>query len=291
MKDIHRKIIIIQGPLKTYGQGPNNSLEGFDSSKYILQNINRITEAGFDYLLVTWEFDWINETEAVNFLKNEVKSRLIIDYPESVFDPDHRYKHHYALSKAFEHINLDIYTHVGKIRTDQLMPQEYFEYIRDIDDDKLIVSELMKGNSFYLGDFIYFGKIQVFKDFIYSQLVPRILHPIIANNIGLRYYLKKNQINRLFLLFVYLTNQSKIDKMWADFVETEISLLPSEICKQIKWRERYLSDIIDFSKFLFFSSNGLKYPILSYTQTNVKYLYYGYIKYLKRIIKVILTKS
>ena len=46
--------VVIQGPFITYGQGPNNKPEGFNSVETILKNINNIKNSGFKYVLSTW---------------------------------------------------------------------------------------------------------------------------------------------------------------------------------------------------------------------------------------------
>ena len=58
--------IVIQGPLVTYGQGPNNSNGGFYSLETILENVERMSKFGFCYIVSTWVPLNIQEKEMNN---------------------------------------------------------------------------------------------------------------------------------------------------------------------------------------------------------------------------------
>lgn len=45
---------VIQGPLVTFGQGPNNSSVGFNTYESIVANVERIDKMNSDYIVVTW---------------------------------------------------------------------------------------------------------------------------------------------------------------------------------------------------------------------------------------------
>ena len=71
--------VIIQGPLITFGQGPNNSIEGFNSYYTITENIKAINRLGFNYIISTWNANNSDELTIIKQLndKNPGKWSLI----------------------------------------------------------------------------------------------------------------------------------------------------------------------------------------------------------------------
>ncbi len=290
MNIISHKVIIIQGPLMTFGQGPNNALNGFDTSQHIISNIKNLSKFGFDHLLVTWRNDWDQHPNISKSISENKINVLLLDYPINVFDPDHRYKHHYSIRKAIEYLEEIPYQFVGKIRTDQLIPAETFKYLDSYIDDKLIVSELMRNNDYYVGDFIYYARKNVLIRFLNSQIKASIIHPIIANNIGIRYYLNVNEENSILFMIKYLLNSSDCRKKWQNFVFENISLMPEVYYKGIVWREKLIFDVIDRILFIFNEDLNQNIRSIKCSQNRVIYMFYGYRKYLTRVAKVLLQK-
>jgi hypothetical protein len=176
--------VVIQGPLVTFGQGPNNSIEGFETLEDIQSNIAHIEELGFSYVIATWVPMTRREENVLRLLENANLKVLCLETP-TIFDPDHRYKQHWGvLSGAKELLSEESrITHLCKIRTDMLMPQAFWKWVVEICnvwDDKLYVSELMD-RPFYQGDFIYVAQQKRLLGFL-EKIVTyenNVIHPSI----------------------------------------------------------------------------------------------------------------
>ncbi len=269
---------IIQGPLISYGQGPNNVKKGFQTSKSILENICTLKKYNIDYLYVTWHPKNINEINELKFLTEKNINYTLLKSP-NVIDPDHRFKHHYSIKSALDFIKIENYDYLMKIRSDQVFTSECINSLIMRNTDKLIVSELMNNNSFYVGDFIYFAKTKVFIEFIYSQLTKRyFLHPVIANDIGFKYYLAKTKKSYITTLFIYFFLHKKSFKNWELFIYNNIETIKSKDWENILWRDKKISSIISSSPFYFTDSKKLNHKIL-----NLKIYIRGLFTYIRKV--------
>ena len=181
--------VVIQGPLITFGQGPNNSKEGFNTFQTIIQNIESIEKLGFQYILSTWKPSNKREEAVAVQLSDAEVNMIALDSP-SVSDPDHRYKHHYGIQKGVEKIDQDV-DYIIKIRTDQLYKKDFWSFMVSIakkDTEKLCISELYH-EPFFMGDFVYAGKRSVIEKFITGFLgyKSKNYHPCLAMDIGIKY--------------------------------------------------------------------------------------------------------
>jgi len=230
--------VIIQGPLVTYGQGPNNSVCGFDTFKTIVENIETIKLLGFEYIVSTW--DPVSDLE-INIVAQlrEAKIDVLICKIPSMTDPDHRYKHHYGIMKGVDHL-----TACGKIeiliniRTDMIISRVLFNWIIAhiySYPARMVVSELLKNEAFYIGDFVYAAKTEVIQKFLnnFLHFQSTNLHPSIASDIGIKTLVSNNVSvsfwNKLpiFLTFVrqlYYYNQNI--PIWGNIIHNKISALP-----------------------------------------------------------------
>lgn len=242
---------IIQGPLKTYGQGPNNSANGFKCQSTIMENIRKIEACGFSHLITTWAS--LDEEHRLIAKKLTLSGANIIEIePPKRPDPDHRYKHHYGISKALELAPEDQDIYVVKVRTDMAMPIEFFSYItqlRDAPQDKLLVSELL--GPFYLGDFVYGGKRGIMKEFLECQL-SKPQHPCIACDIGMKYFNYRRDSN--LTLLDYIRKPRATAERFQDFVKDHIQVIPKDIYLNILWRGREMNTIFNLSPFSFDST-------------------------------------
>lgn len=273
---------IIQGPLITYGQGPNNVKDGYGASHSILTNINTLNLNKIDYLYVTWHPKNSIEESELNILKQKNINYKLLKQP-SINDPDHRYKHHYSINISFDYFNFENYNYILKIRSDQIIPSEIIDYFLKCDSDKFFVSELMKDNPFYVGDFIYFAKTKIFREFINSQLTNKpFLHPVIANDIGLKYFITKTKCSYLLTFFNYLFRPIKSMHDWMCFTSNNIETLRIKDWEKIIWRGNKISNIINSKPFYFTDTEYSKGDI-----QNIKIFIYGFLTYIKKYAKIL----
>lgn len=256
--------IVIQGPLVTYGQGPNNSNGGFYSLETILENVERMSKFGFCYIVSTWVPLNIQEKEMINALEN-ASIRIIQNLTPQIFDPDHRYKQHFGVLRGAEAL-LRMYgdvTHLVKIRTDMLMPEVFWEWayvVSEKADKKLYVSELMN-SPFYQGDFIYLADREVFLAFMTTVVnyKNRIIHPSIAFDMGIKNCETRNFVGvygggffwRIYFLVDFIFRADVVRKHWNEFIGKYVGVMPVSIWVNIKWRERSIGSFLDSSLFKF----------------------------------------
>lgn len=248
--------VVIQGPLITFGQGPNNSEKGFNSFQTIIENIENIGKFKFQYVVSTWDSNTEHEKKIIDQLTN-LGIRIIISKIPTVDDPDHRYKHHYGIYKGIEALDKDV-SFIVKIRTDQLYTNEYWKFITSLersDNYKLCISELYD-DPFFVGDFIYAGKREAFEKFITGFLEYRSknLHPCLAMDIGIKYYniVKFKEFPIIipsFVYFIFMPNYTR--NLWNAFISEHIIVIPANIRDSILWRGVPIGDIVssDFFKF------------------------------------------
>ncbi len=259
--------VIIQGPLITYGQGPNNTKEGFETFDTIIDNINNIQEFGFEYTVSIWEP--INQKEELILNKLITKNiNINVNQSPKIFDPDHRYKHHYGIFLGFNELitNCDLNFFV-KIRTDMLMPVEFWDWVIQIASQKeirLYVSEL-SNIPFYIGDFVYAAEKTIFETFLKSiiNFKSDIIHPTIACDISLKYYLslrteifKKKKFHAFFLIYLFVAKRKYIQDLWNSFNAKHLGVLPQTIWINIIWRRRKIGTFLNPLFFCFTTDLG-----------------------------------
>ena len=280
-------LILIQGPLISYGQGPNNSLLGFNAEETIIANSNIFKNYNIENVVVTWETHNADELLIIKNLET-IGIRILILTPPANNDYDHRFKHHYALMTAFNTLKADSYDYIGKIRTDQLLIENFTQFLISYNSEKILISELMKDNDFYIGDFIYYGKSNKIIPFIKSQLKRKFIHTIIANDIGMKYYASNKKIMSFFLLLNYLFKPTYINKEWVKFINENIETIHSSIWQKINWRGKEMGSIIDKKNFLFTNDVISTKPRRIYFNTTT--YFNGLIIYAKKAIKYFIKK-
>ena len=170
---IEKTCVLIQGPLITYGQGPNISNIGFRAFDSIVKNTQLILVNRAIPVLCVWSSDThLEEYKRIEaFYRQQNLSILILDVPKK-FDPDHRFKHHFAIHSGLEYArNQFACSFFIKIRSDQQINQNIFEeLVRVNGSGKMLISELMPNNNFYIGDFIYAGEYDIIQRYLLSQI-------------------------------------------------------------------------------------------------------------------------
>jgi hypothetical protein len=254
--------VIIQGPLVTYGQGPNNVAAGFNTCDTILKNIHNIQKAGFKYVVSTWKP--LNEDEQIvleSLLKE--KTSIVCNDAPTIFDPDHRHKQRVSILLGIQELDrqndIDYFV---KIRTDMLMPERFWNWVGEIgakNEPRLHVSELMK-QPFYMGDFIYAANRDIFIDFVNSVLKynAKIIHPSIAFDDGIKYCqhkgcleFEKNTFKALRVINLFSFRKNLTNRLWNDFIAAHLAVLPEEIWNDIVWRKRRIGSFLQTSNFKF----------------------------------------
>lgn len=241
--------LVIQGPLITYGQGPNNTPEGFNTLESLAANIGRANSLGFSYCLCTWEPQTPTEREVLDIIIAK-RIRVLTLRPPSILDPDHRYKHHYGIRKAVDELDSQ---YIVKIRTDMVMPDAFWDWITNHLDDRLVVSELIM--PFYLGDFIYAAKRETILTFLDSILShgAEVLHPSITTDIGFKYFEAATgfKISKNGMLPLYTVRRKTTTGHWNHFAAKYVNVIPENVFRAIIWRGKRIEDIIRISAFKF----------------------------------------
>ena len=276
---------IIQGPLITFGQGPNNSIEGFNSLETIQRNVCLLKRNNINIIIVVWK----SQNEKEKQIITELRSDNLIDHfleltPPKLKDKDHRFKHHYAIYKGLKKIdNYDSESIIIKLRTDMLLNQFIINQIFNTSkNNKLLVSHLTY-QPFYIGDFIYAGRKIVFDKFIRSVISNnKHILPSIGEDIGLKYLISESKLDTFhkwpsipmlirYLYFLFYREQRILGK-WNTFVNSKIITLPEEAWNEIVWRNKKIRDIIDSSHFQFITETK-QYSSKKTKNRLKKYLY------------------
>jgi len=259
--------LIIQGPIITFGQGGNNSNKGFDSTNVINQNIRNFAPLVEKIIFSTWV------DSGFKYSNNKIDNFFVVENPLPCNrDPDNRKKQFYSTYAGIRFLQMNSnVTHVLKIRTDQLIPLAIIDWLQNVFtneiminefqiDQKIIFSEFIKSESFYVGDFIFAGEINKVFEFIDINLkFKKNLHP----SIGVDYFLKylsvidSNNFKKLFIRSIPLIAQVSLKKSeivtiyWRNQLANKASFIPRFIANDIIWRGRIMKDL-NFSHFCYF---------------------------------------
>lgn len=268
MNEIRIKLgVIIQGPLISFGQGPNDSTGGFDTFDTIIKNSTQLNGKGFYYIVSTWSPSNVQEQHIIDALRDANVNVTHISSPK-IFDPDHRYKQHYGVlrgAKALLEIEGDI-THFVKIRTDMLMPEEFWEWaytVSEKNEKKLYVSELMN-RPYYQGDFIYLAVRDIFLSYLTAVVSYQghIIHPCIAFDMGLKhceackfgFLYGHGFFGHIRFLLDFIFRTGFVRKQWNQFINKHIGIMPETVWLDIKWRNRRVGSFLESTWFKFDNS-------------------------------------
>ena len=288
--------ILIQGPLKTFGQGPNNSVEGFTCLQNIENQLSEIhkLKLKFHIVLCLWSRDKVEYRQFLDQFENRADI-LYINEPE-LKDKDHRYKHHYAIKSGLDYLNQYKPQWVIKLRTDQLLSYATISNIlrRISKEDRLLVSEVSREN-FYLGDFVYASRTAVFVDFIHSILqYDYHIMLSVANDIGYKYFIRYNKHKQLyfnnrnkiflivnaFLFYVIGYKENQLIQEWRRFLSDQVITLRREEWENIRWRNKLMFNIMPKTDYFVFDQeivlcypqkNGLKKFWLEFKRYSLKH--------------------
>lgn len=281
-----RITVIIQGPLITYGNGPNNSIIGFDASENTIANIKNISKAKFNYILSTWTPT--NQREVNVLEKLRAKSiKIVINDTPTFLDPHNGYKHRLGIWFGIQATKLTTDYYV-KIRTDMVMPYSFWDWISSIteEDNQLLYVSHLSNSIFYMGDFFYAGSKNIFCNFIESILSYKdyILYPSVSWDDGFKYaHHKKYQLfnkphSFLFYPWILIMQNKKSVFIWNSFIKKYLGVLPQHIWCNILWRDKQMTSIISADAFKFNSDPILQTVSLRERTENILQTYILYCK-------------
>lgn len=298
--------VIIQGPLITFGAGPNNTPQGFNTLATILKNIKRIEAQGFIAIVSTWTPKTQEELSIFESLQAANIKTTVCAAP-TAFDPDHRYKQRFGVMRGYEALDRAALDYFVKIRTDMLMPDSFWNFIKsqaDDDNNFLGVSHLFD-TPFYLGDFVYFAKRSVFLDFLQSMLDydGTVFHPAISFDDSFRllhhkklYNIQKTKALFLNYLQIFYFQSDFYAKLWQDFRLANINSIPKEIFSEILWRDKLMGSFsfmssLRFDQGLIINKNNLVSTIMLFITDDFKYWRTARRKNLRCLFYKIIIKS
>lgn len=256
--------VVIQGPRITYGRGPAAIPEGFDSLNVVQANLDLLHELADEVVVSTWlenGFEYPLEGADV------VATRL----PRCA--PDNRRRQFVSVEEGTKRLSKGI-THVLKIRTDQQITRELFEWCQkvtatcqdetdgllDPSGNHLILSDFMKEKPFYVGDFVFAGRRHTVERFVELNLATsKNLHPVNGVDYVLK-YLKgiAPEFGALFKpllplhLQIELLNRRECIQMWPILRDRYFKVLPREVFLDIHWRGIRMTDLpIGWESFAF----------------------------------------
>ena len=262
--------LIIQGPISSFGNGPNNSRGGFDAKEVVYKNINTFDSHVDKIIVSTWKGSGLNNLEIGQ------SAVLLESEPILGFDFLNQRKQFFSMNAGLEWLrtNSDC-THAIKIRTDQLIPLELIDWTKEFysaslfsekyQKDYLIFSEGLKAESFYAGDFIIAGTLSDLSKLCNAVLVTKkIVHPMNAADYILKWlqsldvkYL--NGCSPLLISLLTAKNSIKIQRLWNQVLNARISLFPREIIKKIIWRGKPITEVIQSLDTAFFFNEDISF--------------------------------
>jgi len=246
--------LIIQGPITTYGNGPNNAPMGFDAKNCINSNINKFTPLVDQIVISTWTGNGLSPGEfghSVHILENT---------PITDWDYDNQRKQFYSTSQAVDWLAKNTScTHVIKIRTDQDFPVELIDWVYELYQSQsgvipgqsgpIVFSEGIKQENFYIGDFIFIAAIDDMKKLCNAVLNEgKQLHPINANDYVLKFIghiIPTSGVGGAITNSIALAkNHRNFQNLWISVLKNRITVLPKEIYTKIIWRGKPMLEVL-----------------------------------------------
>ena len=238
--------VIIQGPLVSFGSGGrNDNPEGFNSVKTIKENLSIIKKFIPEENIILSGWDTDIDIEDLSISQHKSKDQYRFDY---LNQKRQFYTINEGLSVLSSNKNIDYFI---KIRTDQLLPFIFWEWITEIEeelDKKVLVSEFYNNSPYAFGDFVICSSRKKFLDFINSQSLFR-LSINGSRNMVLKYlkfnshYLASN-FSKLFFMndIKYFLKFDYLYQKWSSSFRSEFFSIPLYIFKEILWRGKTMED-------------------------------------------------
>lgn len=254
--------VVIQGPRMTFGQGPNNTPQGFDSADVVGRNVRNFRNAGCEVVVSSWL-----ECE----LSEAAHGARLVESSAPRFDPDNRRKQFVSMLAGCQALSKEV-THVLKIRTDQLVPTTLLEWIESVVETdlssesrstgpgRIVVSEFLPIADYYVGDFVFGGKrddVQSFAE-VNVGFGPKVLHPTIGVDYVLKYLSRvepsfEERLSPLVPYAIQIADPRNVDARdaWHAWKYMYFVPLPREEFMKFEWRGRDMPSVLDWSRFEF----------------------------------------
>jgi hypothetical protein len=155
-------------------------------------------------------------------------------------------------------------SHAVKIRTDQLIPPGTIEWIQRFLENqhrskpKIIASEYLPSQPFYVGDFLFAGSIEDLLLLSKPMLGRRrTIHPVIGLDYTLRFLREVREdyysvfTRGLPAAIPLARGDAKVVNYWATCVEDHFRFLPWSQFEGISWRGTPMRGIFDWTTFGF----------------------------------------
>jgi len=257
--------LVVQGPRFSTGlkgivrlvpDSPNVNSKGYDSLLDITRNLTRAREF-FDRAVIS---GWSGDIFDLGKIDTNWCAQISSEIPK--LDWDNRRKQIVSTLSGVDFLEGQGITHILKIRSDQLLPEGFFWWLTNVwangeEESKLLVSDALSTEPFYLGDFIWAGRTRSLQNFLnsISAFGPHILHPVIGIDSTLKYLSSRSDFPSFFLPNISLDwqlcdprNQS-VTEYWKKALPEEFSTMPHEFFSQIEWRGIGIGQVIDLSLF------------------------------------------
>ena len=285
--------VIIQGPIISYGSGGrNDNPEGFDSTDTIKKNIDIISQhiPTNNIVFSGWSTD--SEIKTINIPTVFSKDPYGFDYLNQK-------RQFYTIKKGFDYLsnNNEIQYYV-KIRTDQLIPNNFWEWITTSYqklDNQILVSEFYNNSPFTVGDFVFSTSKKNFSNFINSQVLNR--HSINGSRNMVFKYLSFDPKNMEFKISRnYLLNDlrlvvkfDQVHNYWNEFKHSFFFSIPLEIYKDIEWRGLSMNTRFENLQqtFTFKATYSEKHTFKSFKTEYGRYISYTKIYFRKKLKKLL----
>ncbi len=264
-------LVVVQGLLNSKGSGPNPTPAGFDAVNYVIKNIENSLKLGYKVIFLCWNHEnRISQDIILTHFENNInfKTQQVVDS----YGKDGKFK---MLSSLYDQILIDnkikSETYILKIRSDMLMPDTFWEWIKEINtrevisNNKIYVSELNEITG-YLGDFILLGTKKKLEQELakYVAKSSLVLHPG-HSDIGLK--LIANESGSFKIITRKATR-----KKWINYIHDNVEVIPKDIFADTIWRGKRVSEVIDIELF----TSPSDYKNFSYRSNDFKSLLYAY---------------
>ena len=256
---------VIQGPLVSFGQGPNRSIEGFDCIATIMQNISSLSSHFSHGVISTWNEEPVEKIQ----IPSEVADKwTIVTSPQPTWDPDNRRKQNLSMQNGIESLLPLGVSHVLKIRTDQGIPEilveeaQSEESLRNYAKGKMLRSEGLLDEPFYAGDFFMAASSQHWMQYLEAQkILFRVSHPAVVFD-GVINFLKKKEGARWrrstwFIpanVWLAVFPFPRVESYWRGLLERYFFFPSCAAFSQLSWRGVAIDSILDLSVFCFADS-------------------------------------
>ena len=186
-------------------------------------------------------------------------------------DWDNRRKQFASSKLGLEFMQKIGVTHVVKVRTDQIISREILEWIvhnatcEGTRRDQIVVSDIIESELFYVGDFLWAGRIDSLIRMVRSvnSFGVVVLDPVVTKDWVLKFALSTDPsiekvLSRGPSIPIQLRDprNKPLHEYWTHFRDKSFAPIPRELLAKIVWRGHVMSDVINIEAFLDLSTQA-----------------------------------